>query len=929
MLEYAKTPTILTKRIIVTPRSVPVDPLGAEPARNLAIDVDFLIREARDYSWFRIPEFKKYINLYVLEVRGSTGYAQNLYSMLYDTSRRWGALKDWLITTHHIPREVAESQHSIEGIFQSLMAYSDERLGVTCHTYSLNDVIDQHSTTLTMQAQSDLDLNSGTGVSGAEPFDYLFSKEYKISKDIQNLSFICFSHVDVEQMLEDFSIDPTIYPSAIDEIHQVGGITTMDVVFEEGKVPTQSLIYVHREDETKIWNGPTHYHPPNSPSPDGYVGWMGGVSHVSPGPKPKLKQIGVRNTKVKYDADPVSIDYFGGDPGYGAPIANYPISVGNYDFSTIERSIDMISRMTRDTNDSSIRQKFEEILEKHRGDNVIDGFMEISRDLQGSAKMVFSFDYLNVIKQNSKYGYFLDFVPPGVKAAMLTSSQILSLKVVRKRVSNYPTGIGYFGENDYKPMDTDDVPHLVVETADSSDPVWNHKLITKAQRDKRQERVIAKIEECAISLPDEPTPETFRHFVLRDYDFSRVNAGVYTYQIHLIIKDGIEETLRELLSNARKAANELSDFIQIARIPKIKYKNSEDRYYDYHVDRGGAFDVYRLSDSRVGESSGHYDYEKKVFTEEFREQDDVISKLENAIDIYTLIRTIFAYISGTGESLDWNLVSHHIEVNTSPLMNGTLESCEIFYQRFRDIVAFLSSTLGEKLEPNSTISENPTAAFNARLNSYKPPAHIEVCKDYKAYINAVKRPVTRSYFGPLTMFTALADIVEKLQLDRNIYSLPLSFYDGPGTIVFPDAYLLSGPSTSSSSTTMPASESYFDDPRRGSKYNQGAKEYYKKNTILASRMLYSKPIEELAPIKFGLDRLTKRAAASSIGGMSGIYTKTFDATGFVGYIEGLSVGCSKILSTLLRRTHLRMKISINCCVGLCTFWTRQKIIENL
>ena len=887
MLEYAKTPTVLTKRIIITPENKPSLMAHGVTYEEFAIDVDFLIREPRDYSWFQIPEFKKYINVYVLQVMDSPDYAQSLYNMLYDTEYRWDRLKEWLLVTNQMPAAEVESQYSIEGIFDVFARFNDARSPIVCHKYNLNDVIMQHSDALVSRAESDLDLNSGTGAITSKPFDYLFTKSYKTARSIENLSFICFSHVDVEQIVEDFSIDPTVYPTAVDELHKVAGITTMDIVFENGKVPTQSLLYVYRDDETKIWNGPVHY---TNPDETGYVGWKGGTL-ISEGPRPRLKQVPVRNTKVKYDAEPSSFGYYGGDPD-PEDASYYPISVGNYDFSTVQRSIDMISRMTFDTNDVAIRDKFEEVLRAHRGKNVIDGFMETTRDLAGTAKMVFSFDYVNLIKQNSKYGYFLDVVPVSLKASMLANSKILSLKILRKRVSNYPTGIGYFGENDYKPMDTDDIPHLVVESADSDEPLYNHKLITKIQKNKKDTEVIGKIEECSISLPEEPNPEWFRHFVAMDYDFGRVTAGVYTYELHLVVKDGIEQTLRSVLKEARDAEKGLSDFIGLARIPKIKYKTPENRYYDYHHSPGDPYDIYELGSDPTGQSSGHYDYENKTFTDEFREKVDIMLKLERAISVYVFLRSTFAYLTRSALDIDWHLLQTHIEVNTSPNLNGTLDACEVFHQRYLDMIAFLAQILKDKSEEGSSSYASDLSAQGARLNSYKPPAHIEVCKDYKVYINAHRRPVARSYFGSLATFTGIANIIDKINQDRNLYNLPLNAYTGPGTLIFPDAYLRWGSGTydpDKGNMTSPIRD-FFDSPGQKSKYNKTLKKHYEKNVIFESKFLDLTPLENKSAIKYGLDRVTKRSVENSSSGAGEMFSTTFDVTGLVGYIEGVSVG---------------------------------------
>tara|TARA_R110002074_G_scaffold139820_4_gene285845 strand:- start:33212 stop:36625 length:3414 start_codon:yes stop_codon:yes gene_type:complete len=90
------------------------------------------------------------------------------------------------------------------------------------------------------------------------------------------------------------------------------GIPMKNQVIHHKKVQNSNkeFVYADGPKKGKVWGGLVHYHGQSNPSPDGWVGWMGGTAeHMSnPSiPNPKLQQVNVDMTGQITDLRPLSI----------------------------------------------------------------------------------------------------------------------------------------------------------------------------------------------------------------------------------------------------------------------------------------------------------------------------------------------------------------------------------------------------------------------------------------------------------------------------------------------------------------------------------------------------------------------------------------------------------------------------------------------
>ena len=133
-----KVPKILTKRILVTPTTVGTDPTrGDAPAYET--EIDLLIKESEDYSWFQSGDYKKYIKFHILEFCDeNSSFGATLARNIYDPAAR-------LEYMTNLVKQDSNYQNAELYSIQDCVEHLGYIYGIGHHTFSLQEVINEFS----------------------------------------------------------------------------------------------------------------------------------------------------------------------------------------------------------------------------------------------------------------------------------------------------------------------------------------------------------------------------------------------------------------------------------------------------------------------------------------------------------------------------------------------------------------------------------------------------------------------------------------------------------------------------------------------------------------------------------------------------------------------------------------------------------------
>jgi hypothetical protein len=490
--------------------------------------------------------------------------------------------------------------------------------------------------------------------------DYVHDVYHEIEFDIpnfqetqnENIHLVSFLHLDVENYMQEHNLT-RLPEDDNDDIAAIGGslvydllLTRMggtlsiplfrDIYYAETAVQVESASGTSVRNSVEPYSGPVHYHDANSPGPNGYTGWMGGLSGHSMGPE--LKQRSIRNYKVVSDTYFLenSDSIFSLESSQQQPLslsdnlsAQFLGSIENP--QDIESLSDNLARLIE--NSDFLESQGQRSIVDHgsRGTSHINVVYDPSDPtgipLQKSHYgCVVGIDFLQILKSNSYFGNIIKFHHQkgnnNFVNDILYKSQIQKVKILRQRVTNEPKAFNDQCTLKYAQFDRDEPDKLLVEAKDRQsvsfiDPVPSSFLKNRLIAGETADASIEEVDLLNVAtLPDgtptyESQPEFFRSFVVRDYDlFHNVNFGKYTYIFELSLTDGIQEFISELIHLLKRATRAFNNYYCEAIIPVLK-------------DNG----LY---------ATGNYDFDFNEFHESFKER-DFSSSINTAVSTYSKI----------------------------------------------------------------------------------------------------------------------------------------------------------------------------------------------------------------------------------------------------------------------------------------------------
>jgi hypothetical protein len=347
--------------------------------------------------------------------------------------------------------------------------------------------------------------------SGNNIYDIDLFTEFSVpNKDPSHLSIICFSFINMEKLIDDFSLsvnNTDLHAQAL------GSFNVYNIIDNHQTVDSAVVFY---DPNGNIWQGPVHQHEGK---------WMAGARHTTE-LHPYLTRAVVPNTIVQ---DFRNVE---------------ETQKHRYDLTgittTIYPSMDKIFKQFVDYNlDVNVKKAF-----------ASDIFL--SRGLGGEAKFLFGLDFKKLCIENTTYPKLLK-----KNLRLLDDFKIERINILRRRIEK-TNDIRPFKDEDRSPTDnTYYIPNeeIIVYSADG-DTFLRGNVFPNGNM----------LREIILDLDNS---EGIRHFSGRDVSIgSDITFGEYQYGFEVFVKDPTRDFLMDQLTRLGEAKKSLVEYYNLARRPR-------------------------------------------------------------------------------------------------------------------------------------------------------------------------------------------------------------------------------------------------------------------------------------------------------------------------------------------------------------------------
>ena len=560
----------------------------------LNISLDLTIKETLDDSffgsWFEDININKYILVDVVQSTDASitevlSYSNDMIQLCNVRRQKQINIKD--------TRTKAFAYITNNTKVSSLLKLLED--GTTTQTLSINNTKNKIT-----------DYTAYTNNDGDKIYEVPYKVQFSIDKQPEHLAYFAVCSIDLDSLCADLKIDYDIAES-----FEENGRVISEIVINESAVVSESFVYADKNGV--VWSGPVHQNSQGI--------WRSGDDETPD--SINLDRIVVTNTKVQ-------------------------------DFRRFNR----IERLMVDFNDnekySLLSQKQAENITKiqstdYKPDRYSAEFTELfsSTDANGNAKFLFGVNFINVLKNYSKFSKLLDTNNDTFKEESIRETRILDLKLFRRRIKNS-------SQKPYEKQNPEQPDELILQTKDIS---WRNFVDINNKT--------ASIKEADILT--QSANNFIRFFTGVDKNFKQLTDGVYQYYIEFEIEDGINDFVRTKLQELETAKQLLVEYYNKISKPTMKKFITENS--NPHID----------SPSEYSQNSLVMDYGYDIVSNKLSPQ--LVSKL------------IREYGSFTSPSAPWNACN----IIFSYILD--IFSAEISTDEDRKKI---SDSLFEMLNPNAT-----------------------------------------------------------------------------------------------------------------------------------------------------------------------------------------------------------------------------------
>jgi hypothetical protein len=403
--------------------------------------------------------------------------------------------------------------------------------------------------------------------------------------------------------------------------------------------------------------GAVHYHGPENPGRDGYIGWMAGAPGEDMGPKLEIRTI--RNYKISSDL----------------PLVSSPNQPGMFASDSSGYELTPVSQLKSKLKYNNLLKTRDQLLadlSEHakknclRKPNIVDygtqdaSFISLVNNPDTGEQSpledshhgcIAGINFLDLVRYRSRLGYIMDFHYAKSNhqfvAEYIYRSRIRNLNITRYRTTNQPLEINERQSKKYGPYDKNEQATFIIESSDRDDmQVFSSYVGKLKHRLKSATSNRGSIEEVELytlsSLNNSgqanptPGPRYSRQFVIRDRDlFHNIRFGNYTYDVEITVEDGVHSSISLMHEVASNTLKEYGELVFRARIPSN------------------------------AQGPGNYDYLLREFSEEFKQDENNNLIISKSIDLY---KKIILFLTGervTSESQ--RTLSRNLELQSAKL----------------------------------------------------------------------------------------------------------------------------------------------------------------------------------------------------------------------------------------------------------------------
>jgi len=606
-------------------------------------------------SWFNSSDFLKYINFYFVVVGN---LAPSQMAAVYHGKTRVQSLKYGNGDAGILNWEETFKLKSLQGVQRprrgsgmmgrSIYGYIKVNMDEIVRGQAFKSNVSTKSKALSMDS-----LITGTGFSNIDPSDDTFFEvemacddwwldvDQSFQGDVTR-SLVSFCQLDIKKLSEDFKLS-----NFIGTLKEFGGPMHYEKLLEltqyEGELGPSAIertwfvpqIVSYFEDQQgNPFKGIAHQHGTDNPGPNGYIGWMSGPDLGDMEGRILLSRREIKNTKVVskihtgaalgFDGNPLTDkNRFSGYPdslsttGDSVPSPYGSLNFGEDIMSVLRSEVGMGMLEVQTEEDASTldtisgKKMKNLVIKKEMSDtsNFVDHATSWISTTDSKYSTIFTINKENILKQNSQYGYFLDFHREAFSSQYwserhllrnatfkerssfnfvkncVEKSRIYTMKIKRRRLTNLPTVNNSVLTADYPSYDNNEIPETLIVYSDSND--------LPPGVDSDRKAVIEQVYQNGyrpVGITD--------IFRLDDFDlYNNVTQGRYRYSVEITLTDGVKQHLKDVYSSYYRSLKAFEDYVKEAEKPY--YKN------------------FTISDGQQGHNNGSYDYEKEQFSKFF------------------------------------------------------------------------------------------------------------------------------------------------------------------------------------------------------------------------------------------------------------------------------------------------------------------------
>ena len=430
--------------------------------------------------------------------------------------------------------------------------------------------------------------------------------------ETDKLCMVCFMDID---LVQDFSMgNNTIYYDLLLERSSSTGRLdvprTINSFYVNHPGSSDDASVGAGESNIRPYYGPTHYHAPDPSNPEAYVGWMAG--HIDGEMGPRLELVETPNYKITSDLKIYESQADISQPGHHGSIGPSWANDRLLPKSNLKNEI-RHNNLVKDTNQLLEDARMHYAANALKVPNIVDyesqemSFVNYVADPQSSDNrpmghshhgFAISIDFLEIVKHRSRLGYLLDVHSQNESENFIFESvfksRIKHMSFFRQRAVNVPYEINERQGKIYSKYDENEYGDYIISSSDFAvfasigGSGQNRILNATSDLGSLEEVEILQSAPPGMQGPEGivmiPPPKHSRQFIVRDRDlFHNINYGKYTYTVKIVLEDGIEKTISDMLIRNNRILSNYEKFLFSASIPlnPSSDENSHEGGYDY------------------------------------------------------------------------------------------------------------------------------------------------------------------------------------------------------------------------------------------------------------------------------------------------------------------------------------------------------------